>query len=92
MGRNYRKGTGALRLSDDYETGEVVCLHWDGSDLAINWTSASYHDYVADYLLADLDGDTRSELYVLSRATSGFWGTSNATISMYAQTAGAGSP
>lgn len=83
IGDNRKKGGGVLKTFGGYEQGVVVCLHWDGAEMAVNWQSPAFADYVCDYILADIDNDSEKELVVLSVAAKGFFGKHENKISVF---------
>jgi len=64
--RNSTKGNLLTEKLSRYNQGEVLCLHWDGYDLAPNWSSGMMDGYVTDYGVFDLDGDNKQEIYIVS--------------------------
>jgi TolB-like protein len=70
-GRNSVKGSPLTAKLTSYNQGEVCCLHWDGYDLSLNWSSGLMDGYVTDYGVFDLDGDGQKELFILSVSESG---------------------
>ncbi|MBM4311231.1 MAG: VCBS repeat-containing protein [Deltaproteobacteria bacterium] len=83
--RNTKKSTGVLGRISSYDSGEMLCLHWDGTSLNQNWSSSAQDGYIADFLVADIDGDGAQELIVLAVARAGLSGRSRNTVSIYKQ-------
>jgi len=74
VAKNSNRATGVAEKIADYDQGEVFCLHWDGSDLAPNWSSGLLNGYVTDYGVFDLDGDGKKELWVITVSQTGLLG------------------
>jgi TolB-like protein len=85
VARNSKKGRGFLRRLATYNQGEMVCLHWDGSDLVTNWSSGTMEGYISDYLLTDIDGDGIKDLVVLSVSHQGFFGKAANSVRIFKQ-------
>jgi TolB-like protein len=81
--RNSKSKKGLLSKMAHYNQGEVMCLHWNGSDLEKNWTTGIIKGYVTDYIMADFDNDDKKELIMLSVSDEGFWGKAKNTIRVY---------
>ncbi|MCX5898906.1 MAG: FG-GAP-like repeat-containing protein [Proteobacteria bacterium] len=71
VARNSIKGSVITKKLSRYNQGEVLCLHWDGYELAPNWSSGMLDGYVTDYGVFDFDGDGQKELFILSVAEAG---------------------
>lgn len=83
VAKNSKKEKGFMEKLIDYNHGEVLCLHWDGSDLIANWTSGLFKDYVTDYVLENFDHDDRKELYILSVSEEGLFGKAKNRITVF---------
>lgn len=88
VGKNSRKGNTVIDKLQSYNQGQVQCLAWSGSDLEPTWTSEFYKDYVTDYLVDDIDNDTRKELYIISVSGEEMFGKATNRITVYRQAAG----
>ena len=66
VGRNVKKGQNLLKQLMNYTQGEVLCLVWGGTGFDVNWRSGYFRNYVADYILEDIDNDGVKELCILS--------------------------
>jgi len=64
--RNTKTKTGLLSALTTYNRGEMVGLFWDGSSLSQNWSSGVTDGYISDFLVTDIDGDSESDLVILS--------------------------
>jgi len=67
----------------NYTQGEVQCLAWNGTDLATIWTSSQVHDYITDYIVADIDNDGQKELCMVSVSGEGVFGKATNRITVY---------
>ena len=66
VGRNMKKGQKILKELMNYNQGELLCLVWTGADFEVNWRSGYLRNFVADYILEDMDNDGSKELCILS--------------------------
>ncbi len=81
-----KNSRGKERLIDkllNYTQGEVQCLAWNGADLATIWTSSQVHDYVADYIVDDIDNDSVKELCIVSVSGEEMFGKATNRITVY---------
>jgi TolB-like protein len=83
VARNVKRGQKIIKELINYNQGEVLCLVWNGADFDINWRSGYLNGYVADYVLADIDGDGRPELCILSSTGAADGGRAVNKISIY---------
>jgi len=84
--RNSKKGTGFFGSLSSYDQSEMLCLHWDGSDLVTNWSSEHFEGYVTDYLVADIDADGQQELLTVVVTPMGLIGKATNTVKVFRQT------
>jgi hypothetical protein len=83
--RNSTKGNLITEKLTRYNQGEVLCVHWDGYDLAPNWSSGMMDGYVTDYGVFDLDGDNKQEIYIVSVKDSGLLKKGGNTLTVFKQ-------
>ena len=83
VAKNSTRATGIMEKIVAYDQGEVFCLHWDGSDLAPNWSTGLLNGYVTDYGVFDLDGDGKKELFVISVSETGLLGKTKNRLTAY---------
>lgn len=57
-----------------FPQGEIHSLFWDGVGLSLSWKTRRIKGTVADYGVADLDGDGRPDLYVCLNTYPGLSG------------------
>ncbi|HUV07900.1 MAG TPA: VCBS repeat-containing protein, partial [Spirochaetia bacterium] len=83
VAKNSTRATGIMERIVAYDQGEVLCLHWDGSDLTPNWSTGLLNGYVTDYGIFDLDGDGKLELFVISVSETGLLGKTKNRLTAY---------
>jgi hypothetical protein len=83
--RNTKKTSGLLSAMKTYNKGELAGLYWDGRGLTKNWTSGVMDGYVSDFLVADIDGDAKQELILLTVSFPRIVGKARNTIRIYKQ-------
>jgi hypothetical protein len=83
--RNTKETSGLLSAMKTYNKGELVGLYWDGRGLTRNWTSQVMDGYVSDFLVADIDGDAKQELILLTVSFPRLVGKARNTIRIYKQ-------
>jgi hypothetical protein len=57
-------GSRLFKRSQTFDQGRIVALRWNGHSMVEQWRSPEQKAYLADFRLADLDGNGRQELVV----------------------------